>query len=247
VPDRDDPDEILPWPLSNAAALLALAGSAARQVPGVELTEREMRRVETAVLRTLKERLDSVDESTGQPLAAPGPEAAPDEASEPAVLLAGLLQDSVEQTAPTARVRLHRWLLQQLLPDQARILAALADGSSYPLVHVVRKGPLAGPLGGTGEPVVENASTIGRAAGVALPDLVPVYLSHLRGLGLVEVGPEDETLRDDYDIAETDTTVRSAVERAGDNAVRTSRRTLRLSRLGHDLWSACQAETTAGP
>jgi hypothetical protein len=243
VTDHDDTGASPPWPLSNAAALLSLAGQAARQVPGAGLTERELQRVETAVLRQLKERLDSVDDSSGQPLAAPAPEAAPEEASDPAMLLAGLLQDSVEQTGPTARTRLHRWLLQQLLPDQARILAALSDGSSYPLVHVVRKGPLSGSLGG-GEPVLENASTVGRAAGVALPDLVPVYLGHLRGLGLVDVGPEDETLREGYDIAETDAVVRSAVERAGGNGVRTSRRSIRLSELGHDLWSACQAETT---
>ncbi|MDQ4008382.1 MAG: DUF4393 domain-containing protein [Actinomycetota bacterium] len=240
----DDPGASPPWPLSNAAALLSLAGQAARQVPGVGLTERELHRAENAVLRQLRDRLHSVDDSSGQPLAAPAPEAAPEEASDPAMLLAGLLQDSVEQTGPSARTRLHRWLLQQLLPDQARILAALSDGSSYPLVHVVRKGPLSGPLGAGGETVLENASTVGRAAGVALPDLVPVYLGHLRVLGLVDVGPEEESLREGYDIAETDGPVRSAVERTGSNAVRTTRRSVRLSELGRDLWSACQAETT---
>lgn len=242
MPSHDaDDDPGPPRPLAGAAALLALAHQAARQVPGVSLTEREMQRVERAVLRQLRDRLDSVDDSSGLPLAAPAPEAAPDEASAPSVLLAGLLQDSVEQTTPAARTRLHRWLLQQLLPDQARILAALSDGSAYPLVHVVRKGP----MGGTGEPVLQNASTVGRAAGVALADQVPLYLTHLRALGLVEVGPEDETLREGYDIAETDAIVRAALEGAAGNGVRTSRRTVRMSALGHDLWSACQAETAA--
>lgn len=225
--------------MPSAAALLALAGQAARQVPGVSLTERELQRVEAAVLRQLKDRMDAI----GDPDGAIGAATVGDTGdASPGQLLAGLLSDSVEQTAPQARLRLHGWLLRQLLPDQARILAALSDGAVYPLVHVALKGPLGAPAGG-GDPLLENASTVGRAAGVALPDRVPLYLTHLRALGLVEAGPEDEALRDGYDIAETDATVRSAVERAGGRPVRTIRRTVRLSTLGHDLWAACQTET----
>jgi Abortive infection alpha len=236
VPSQEpDPDLSLPTP----AALLSLAGTAARHVPGAGLTEREMHRVERAVLRRLRERLDGVDETGDRP-PAPAPEPAspgPSARSSPSVLLAGLLRDSVEQTGPEARVRLHRWLLQQLLPDQARILAALSDGSAYPLVHVVRKGA----MGAGARRLLANASTVGRSAGVALPDQVPLYLTHLRALGLVQSGPEDERLRDGYDIAETEPVVRAALDRA-DGGARTSRRTLRMSALGHELWSACQAE-----
>lgn len=232
----------LPGPLQAPAALWSLAGQAARQVPGVSLTERELQRVERVVLRQLKDRLDAVDDSADLPLAAPV-EAAPEDSTAPADILAGLLHDSTVQTGPQARDRLYRWLLQQLLPDQARILAALSDGSAYPLVHVA----LRGPMGGSGERLLDNASTIGRSAGVALPEQVPLYLTHLRSLGLVEEGPEDETLHEVYDIAETDSTVRAAVDRADGAGVRTIRRTLRLSPTGRELWAACQAATTDEP
>lgn len=231
----------IPHTPSRPAALLSLWARAVRQVPGVSLTEREVQRVERVLLRQLRDRMDAAGDAPEQPLAAPVGEPSADRPVDtgPAGLLAGLLHDSVEQTMPQARTRLHRWLLQQLLPDQARILAALSDGTPYPVVHVT----LRGPIGGTGEKVLENASTVGRAAGVALPDQVPVYVAHLRSLGLVAVGPEDESLREAYDIAETDPTVRAAMDRA-DGAVRTTRRTLRLSALGRDLWSACQADMT---
>jgi len=250
VPTDDHPDDEpashLPGPLQGPleayAALWSLAGQAARQVPGVSLTERELQRAEHAVLRQLKDRLDAVDDAADLPLAAPAAEA-PEESATAAEILAGLLHDSTVQTGPRARDRLHRWLLQQLLPDQARILAALSDGSTFPLVHV----RLRGPMGGSGESLLDNASTVGRSAGVALPERVPLYVTHLRSLGLVEEGPEDESRREAYDIAETDDTVRAAVESADGAAVRTVRRTLRLSATGRELWSACQVETTDEP
>jgi Abortive infection alpha len=244
--DDESASHLLPGPLQGPleayAALWSLAGHAARQVPGVSLTERELQRAERAVLRQLKDRLDTVDDTADLPLAAPVEEA-PEESTTPTEILAGLLHDSTVQTGTQARDRLYRWLLQQLLPDQARILAALSDGSAFPLVHV----RLRGPMGGSGEGLLDNASTVGRSAGVALPERVPLYITHLRSLGLVEEGPEDESMREIYDIAETDDTVRAAVERADGAAVRTIRRTLRLSATGHELWSACQAETTHEP
>jgi hypothetical protein len=232
----------LPGPLQAPAALWSLAGQAARQVPGVSLTERELQRVERVVLRQLKDRLDAVDDAADLPLAAPADEA-PEESTTPTEILAGLLHDSTVQTGPQARDRLYRWLLQQLLPDEARILAALSDGSAYPLVHVT----LRGPMGGSGKGLLDNASTVGRSAGVALPEQVPLYITHLHSLGLVEEGPEDESLRELYDIAETDSTVRAVVDRADVGAVRTVRRTLRLSTTGHALWEACQVETADEP
>jgi hypothetical protein len=232
----------LPVPLRAPAALWSLAGHAVRQVPGVTLTERELEKVQQAVLRELKQRLDAVDHANDLPLAAPVDQE-PEEAAGPAEILAGLLQDSTRQTGPQARDRLYRWLLQQLLPDQARILAALSDGSAYPLVHVA----LRGPMGGTGERVLENASTVGRSAGVFATDHVPLLISHLRSLGLVEEGPEDESQREVYDIVETDGPVRAALDRVDGDSVRMIRRTLRLSPLGRELWSACQAPATEQP
>src|SRR5207249_837465 len=82
---------------------------------------------------------------------------------------------------------------EQLIADEARIISALSDGSSSPLVSVhdwTRRRV-------QGRAVLENASLIGRTANVALPAMVPSYVSHLLSLGLVEVGPEDPDLKDD--------------------------------------------------
>jgi hypothetical protein len=239
--EEETPGPSLPGPLRVPAAMWSLAGQAARQVPGVTQTERELEKVQRAALRELKHRLDDVDDSPDLPLAAPADE--PEDATSPAEILAGLLQDSTLQTGPQARARLYRWLLQQLLPDQARILAALSDGSTYPLVHVAQRGP----IGGTGDRVLENASTVGRSAGVAATEHVPLLISHLRSLGLVEEGPEDDSQRDVYDIVETDAPVRAALDRMDGEPARMIRRTLRMSPLGHELWSACQTAVTDEP
>ena len=63
--------------------------------------------------------------------------------------------------------------------------------------------------------VLENASSVGRAAGVALPEYVHLYVSHLRRLGLVEPGPEDQSLKDEYDILLTEPKLRATIASIG--------------------------------
>ena len=90
---------------------------------------------------------------------------------------------------------------------------ALSDGSSYPLVHIAEPG-----VGSYQKLVLENASSVGRAAGVALPDRVHLYVSHLRRLGLVESGPEDHSLKDEYDILLTEPKLRETIASIGKGA-----------------------------
>ena len=66
-----------------------------------------------------------------------------------------------------------------------------------------------------GDAVVQNASLVGRAAGVALPQLTPYYVAHLLSLHLVEVGAEDERLIDGYQALLVEPTVLGAMARAG--------------------------------
>jgi hypothetical protein len=94
-----------------------------------------------------------------------------------------------------------------------------------------------------GRTVLANASTVGRAAGVQLPEATAAYVTHLRVLGLVEEGPADDALAVRYDILLGDPEVRGAEEQArgeGRLGARTVRRTVRLSALGRELWDACQ-------
>ena len=154
-----------------------------------------------------------------------------------------LLTRSMHDTPSDSRRTLHEVLVGELVPDEARILSALSDGSSYPLVHIAAPG-----VASSQKLVLENASSVGRAAGVALPDRVQVYVSHLRRLGLVEAGPEDHSLKDEYDILLTEPNVRAMIASIGKGprGARIIRRTVRMSDLGRELWEAARRPQDPG-
>ncbi len=94
----------------------------------------------------------------------------------------GLLDRALDQSTSSSQLELFNHILDQLVADEARIISALSDGSASPLVTVhewTRRRV-------QGRAVLENASLIGRTANVALPAMVPTYVSHLLSLGLVE-------------------------------------------------------------
>jgi hypothetical protein len=158
---------------------------------------------------------------------------------EPATLqqkLDHLLERALEQSTETSRQELHHRILDQLLPDEARLLSALSDGSAYPLVHVYARSK----SGLTGEPLLENACLVGKMANLTLPQLTPFYVSHLLARGLVQVGPEDTALKDDYLILMADNAVLKAVKAGslGPISPRVERLTLEMSPLGAGLWAA---------
>lgn len=210
----------------------------ARQLPGAAAVESELGRLERTVLGELRRRLDDVD-----PLPVPAadertvPVPPPARQSEPLrAAMAELLLRSMEQTPQRGREYHHLALLRQLLPDEARILAALADGSRYPLVHVDCRTGVSGS-----RRLLANASTVGRAAGVAVPEAVPRYVSRLLQLGLVEVDDADPALGVQYDILLTDSRVRAAEEDARRvGRVRIARHTVAIAPLGRELWDACR-------
>jgi hypothetical protein len=154
-----------------------------------------------------------------------------------------LLDQALANTpADSSRDLFHR-ILDQLSPDEARIIGALSDGHASPLLHVR---PLS-PAGILGDPTLENASLIGKMANVSLPQLTPQYVTHLLTLGLVQVGPERSSLKDEYQILMADSGVLKASKKAtrGPIAPRYEKRTLRLSPLGRELWAACFPEDGA--
>jgi Abortive infection alpha len=220
---------------------------AVRAMPGVGLLEAGAGAGERLVLRGIRRRLDAADPlllERGTP--APAGAAPPPQTRQGAPLgglmvderMRALLSYSVRSTPAESRRSLHETLVCELVPDEARILSALSDGSRYAMVHIARPG-----VGSNQRRVLENASRVGRAAGVALPDRVPLYLSHLRRLGLVESGPEDRTLRDEYGILLTEPPVRATIASIGKGPLgaRIIRRTVHISDLGRELWEATQA------
>ncbi|MDX6564306.1 MAG: hypothetical protein QOD65_4120 [Gaiellales bacterium] len=200
----------------------------ARAVPGVRFAERQLRGVERVALRELSARI----EDAAPPPRTPTANGAHDT---PAERLDQLLRRSMDQTPDESHGSLVEVVLGAIVPDEARIISALSDGSAYPLVHVN-----AGGVGRAPRRILSNASNIGRRAGVALPDRVPAYVTHLLSLGLIEIGPEDPSIHDEYEILLTDATVRRARDRAGDQRVRFAKHTVRISDLGKEFWRTCR-------
>ena len=225
---------------------------AARSIPGVGLVEAQASAGQRFVLREIKRGLDQLDprilesEPSRPMLVAP-----PDESHPPPDVssqtveekMTALLMRSMHDTPSDSRRTLYEVLVGELVPDEARILSALSDGSSYPLVDIAGPG-----VGRYQKLVLENASSVGRAAGVALPDRVHLYVSHLRRLGLVETGPEDHSLKDEYDILLTEPNLRGIIAAMGKGprGARVIRRTVRMSDLGRELWEAARSPQDAG-
>ena len=239
--------------IPGATALLGLAQDAVHAAmttpllgPTLAFTQAEMARVESIIWRQIRHRMDSAARPRPGALvvSVDGAPQQPDDErleAEPAAILGQLLASSVEQGSTRARFGIFCAVLRELQPDEARILAALSDGTEYAVVHVAAR---ARGLGATGPLLLENACTVGQAAGVALPECVAWYVSHLQRLGLVRIGPESARLEDTYQILLTDAVVREAQESSPGGKV--IRRSLRISPLGDALWVACQASPRSG-
>lgn len=147
-----------------------------------------------------------------------------------------LLDRALDQSTKSGQAELFHRILDQLVPDEARIIGALSDGSVSPLVNV-HAWNRAGILG---KPTLENASLVGRTANLALPHLTSNYVTHLISLGLLETGPEDPSLKQDYEILMAETHVLKAIKAAtrGPLAARVDKHVLMLSGLGRSLWEA---------
>jgi hypothetical protein len=178
--------------------------------------------------------------STSAVPALPPSEAAIEERSDDAESLDakmhGLLDRAVGQNTASSRQELFHKVLDQIVPDEARIISALSDGSASPLLNVYAR-----TRAGLGvEVVLENMSLIGKTANLALPQLTPMYVSHLLSLGLVESGPEDSAMKDEYEILAADSAVLQAIKTAsrGPIPARIEKYTLQLSGLGLELWAA---------
>ncbi|OBI43993.1 hypothetical protein [Mycobacterium sp. E796] len=156
----------------------------------------------------------------------------------PTVILESLLERSLFYSPDDSRNELYGALLQALVPDEARILAAVSDGSAYPVVHVAE--PTAT---GSNVTVLANASTVGRVAGVSLPIYTPLYLTRMLQLGLVAIGPEGPSaMANDYEVLLADDAVNVAQVKArrGIRGARVIKRTVSITALGLEVWEAAK-------
>lgn len=253
LPQAQEPTSFFGYVASGAWKLAAGAPRFAMDLAHKGLSEAEkralngLRRRMDAAAQTGHEHDDHQHDGDSSPMP---PSARSDSPTPPAgaaagtrvtagALLARLLEESAEQTVESAQERLYLRIVRQLVPDEARILAALSDGHSAALVHL-GAGPLVGPAT---QRWLENLSPVGRECGVRLLDKTPAYLKHLRELGLLESGEEDKSLHLKYQLIEADTQVRktcAAIEKSGMRP-KFFRRTIRMSEAGLALWKACDA------
>lgn len=223
-----------------------LANRLLARLPGGAIVQEQIGKVERRVLGELKSRLDRLDGDRGErtvEMVAFAVERRPTHAPtralrEPAEMLRELLAISSEQTKEQARLAYYSSLVRALLPDEARILSAVSDGGIYPLINLVALSK----LGIQTHVVLENTCTVGRAAGVQLPEMTRGYIQRLMAAGLVETGPEDPALLTKYEMLETDDVLRKLIAqmKAAGQRSQIKRRVLKISELGRNLWEACR-------
>ncbi len=197
-PSKEIADEVL--------ALLDGATREARHLPVVclELTNRlpgslwlkgPIDTVESIVRRILRDEVGQA-ESMAALYPAIGEEATaavttpPDVDSSLTGILHEMLENSVLQSPKQAKEAYFKQKLLQLVPDEVRILAALSDDSPHALISIG-----SGPPGSVKDVVLKYASTVGADAGVRWLERTPDYISHLKSLDLVVIGPRPMTNR----------------------------------------------------
>lgn len=210
---------------------LNLLGGVAKRAPLAGDVLPLLADAERAVVRVMRRHLTDLD----PPAAVTAGDT--EQSVTPNQLLRTLLDRSMYTSPDKSRDALYLDLLEALVPDEARILAALSDGSAYPVIHVAEPGS-----GGSAAYALKNASTVGRSAGVSLPRYTPLYLTRMLDLGLVRLGPEATSMYDEYEMLLTDSVVNVALAtaRRGVRSARVVRRTVRISDLGQELWEAAK-------
>lgn len=127
-------------------------------------------------------------------------------------------------------------VLEELAPDEVRILRVLAADGDQPALDVQSSGA----LGGAGTVVARRLSMVDQAAGCAHPERLQLYLDNLARLGLVH--EEDDALEEElYEVLEAQQQVSDAKARAAEGTSRAKviRRRLALSDFGQSFCQTC--------
>jgi hypothetical protein len=125
-------------------------------------------------------------------------------------------------------------ILDDLAPDEARILRLLQEKGPQPAVDV-RSGVL--PLQSTSELVAAGLNMIGSEAGCRHLEDVPAYLNNLFRLGLIWFSRERLPDPRGYQVLEAQPEVSEALAAAGHT--RTVRRSINLTPFGRDFCDLC--------
>ena len=130
-------------------------------------------------------------------------------------------------------------ILENLAPDEARILRLLAVEGAQPSIDI-RTSP---PLGIGSEMVAAGMTMIGRSAGCREPDHVHAYLANLYRLGLLWFSREQLEDQGEYQVLEAQPEVQVAMSEGG--RTRTVRRSIHLTAFGKEFCDTCLPLDTA--
>ena len=125
-------------------------------------------------------------------------------------------------------------ILDELAPDEARILRFLADRGPQPAVDVRRSGP----LNPNSQLVAPGLTMIGEQSGCRHLDRVHAYLNNLHRLGLIWFSREELEELGAYQVLEAQPEVTEAMEKGGRGA-KTVRRSIHLTPFGVDFCDLC--------
>jgi len=124
-------------------------------------------------------------------------------------------------------------ILDQVAPDEARILRFMAQNGPQPSVDVRTNRP----LGIGSELVTGDLTSVPEQAGVRYPDRARHYLINLNRLGLLMTS-DDPVLLSRYMVLEVQPIVESALKAAG-RVPKIVRKSLRLTEFGEDFCKTC--------
>ncbi|NNC24108.1 hypothetical protein HKX42_09705 [Salinisphaera sp. USBA-960] len=175
----------------------------------------------------LKQQLDAVEQEAAR-------------ASQPTIaeLMSERLALAEQVDVASAIDALYRRTLAALVPDELLMVRRLVTVGEAPLAHI---GVARWPFGRARWWVLENATPLGRDAGVALPDRVDVYIRQLKSLALVDEVPAGGQLETGFEQLGAETGVRRALETIRGTTgqrPRFERRSLRPSSLATALIQA---------
>ncbi|AXK87794.1 MULTISPECIES: Abi-alpha family protein [Nocardia] len=124
-------------------------------------------------------------------------------------------------------------ILDELAPDEARILRFMALNGPQPSVDVRTNRPL-----GIGSELVQgDLTSVPEQAGVRYPDRARSYLINLNRLGLTRTS-EDPVVLSRYMVLEVQPVVEAALKKAG-RAPKIVRKSFRLTEFGEDFCHTC--------
>lgn len=135
-------------------------------------------------------------------------------------------------------------VLEQLAPDEMRILTVLAHGGDQAAMDVESRGP----FGGQGRVVARRLTLLAQVAGCKHPERLPVHLENLERLGLTYL--DDDPLDDsDYEVIEAQAETEDARRQAshGATSARLVRRRVGLSDFGRSFCEVCLPDRREAP